>query len=157
MSILRFFMLLSLVVWLGGIIFFAFVVAPTVFSVLPTRHLAGLVVARALSVLHWMGIISAVVFLCTSIAYSRLTVGDPHPFAARHILVIVMLALTLISQFGVTPRLHALRTSIGEIDAVPPDNPARVHFNQLHVWSTRLEGGVFLLGLIVLYLTARQL
>ena len=41
MSVLRFFMLLSLVVWLGGIIFFAFVVAPTVFSVLPTRHLAA--------------------------------------------------------------------------------------------------------------------
>ena len=154
MSVLRFFMLLSLVVWLGGIIFFAFVVAPTVFSVLPTRHLAGLVVNRALSVLHWMGIISAVVFLCTSITYSRLTVGDGHPFAARHILVIVMLALTLISQFAITPRMHALRISMGEIDAVAPDNPARVQFNQLHVWSTRLEGGVFLMGLIVLYLTA---
>jgi uncharacterized membrane protein len=36
-------MLLALVVWFGGLIFFAFVVAPTVFSsgLLPTRHLAG--------------------------------------------------------------------------------------------------------------------
>ena len=41
MSILRFLMLLSLTVWLGGIIFFSFVVAPTAFSVLPTRHMAG--------------------------------------------------------------------------------------------------------------------
>ena len=32
MSFLRFLMLLSLVIWIGGIIFFAFVVAPTVFK-----------------------------------------------------------------------------------------------------------------------------
>ena len=37
---------------------------------------------------------------------------------------------------------------------VPATDPARVQFNALHVWSTRLEGGVFLLGLLVVYLTA---
>jgi uncharacterized membrane protein len=47
MSFLRYLMLLSLIVWLGGLIFFSFVVAPTVFSVLPTRHLAGNVVSRS--------------------------------------------------------------------------------------------------------------
>ena len=39
MSLLRYFMLLSLVIWVGGIICFAFVVAPTLFSVLPARNL----------------------------------------------------------------------------------------------------------------------
>jgi hypothetical protein len=156
MSFLRFFMLLSLVVWLGAIIFFAFVVAPTLFSVLPTRHLAGLVVTRSLTALHWMGIVSGLAFAGSSMAYSRLTVGAAHPFSAKHVLVYLMLLLTLISQFGITPRMHALRTSIGEIDSVPLDNPARVQFDALHVWSTRLEGGVFLVALIVLYLTARQ-
>jgi len=39
MSLIRFLMLLSLVIWIGGLIFFAFVLAPTVFNpaVLPTR------------------------------------------------------------------------------------------------------------------------
>ena len=39
MSLVRFFMLLSLVVWVGGIAFFAFVLAPTVFypGILPSR------------------------------------------------------------------------------------------------------------------------
>src|SRR5579863_3311223 len=41
MSLLRFLMLLSLIVWIGGLILFAFVVAPTAFALLPTRHLAG--------------------------------------------------------------------------------------------------------------------
>src|ERR1700757_3770846 len=63
MPFLRYLMLLSLVAWIGGLIFFSFVVAPAAFGVLPTRHLAGLVVARSLSALHWIGIISGIVFL----------------------------------------------------------------------------------------------
>jgi uncharacterized membrane protein len=159
MSILRFFMLLSLVVWVGGIIFFAFVLAPTVFNpaVLPTRHLAGQVVTRTLGVLHWIGLLSGLVFAGASLAYARATQGTAHAFALRHVLIYVMLVLTLVSQFGISPRMHALRTSIGEIDNVAPENPARMQFNALHVWSTRLEGAVLLLGLATLYLTARHL
>jgi len=153
MSFLRFLMLLSLVVWLGGLIFFSFVVAPTLFSVLPTRHLAGSVVSRSLGALHWMGLVSGVVFLISSMTHARLAIGSAHPLAARHILLYIMLALTLISQFGISPKMASLR-ALGEIDSVPPTHPARVQFNALHVWSTRLEGGVFLLGLIVVYLTA---
>jgi len=154
MSFLRFLMLLSLVVWLGGLIFFSFVVAPTLFSVLPTRHLAGSVVNRSLGALHWMGLVSGVVFLISSMTHARLAIGSAHPLAARHILLYIMLALTLISQFGISPKMASLRASMGEIDSVPPTDPARVQFNALHVWSTRLEGGVFLLGLVVVYLTA---
>jgi hypothetical protein len=154
MSFLRFLMLLSLVVWLGGLIFFSFVVAPTLFSVLPTRHLAGSVMNRSLGALHWMGLVSGVVFLISSMTHARLAIGSAHPLAARHILLYIMLALTLISQFGISPKMASLRASMGEIDSVPPTHPARVQFNALHVWSTRLEGGVFLLGLIVVYLTA---
>ena len=146
-------MLLSLIVWLGGLIFFP-VVAQTAFSVLPTRHLAGSVVSRSLGALHWMGLVSGVVFLISSMTHARLAIGSAHPLAARHILLYIMLALTLISQFGISPKMASLRASMGEIDSVPPTDPARVQFNALHVWSTRLEGGVFLLGLIVGYLTA---
>jgi hypothetical protein len=83
-----------------------------------------------------------------------LTKGTPHVFAARHVLICLMLTLTLISQFGIIPRMDALRASIGEIDSVSPNNPTRIQFDALHVWSTRVESGVFLLGLVVVYLTA---
>jgi uncharacterized membrane protein len=156
MSFLRFLMLLSLVVWLGGLIFFSFVVAPTVFSVLPTKHMAGSVVARSLSMLHWMGIVSGIVFLVSSMLYSRLNRGVTEPFAARHLLVYGMVALTVISQFGISPKMVALRSQMGEIDQLALDNPLRMQFDSLHVWSVRLEGGVFLLGLAVAYLVARQ-
>jgi hypothetical protein len=149
-------MLLSLLVWVGGLIFFP-VVAQTAFSVLPTRHLAGLVVGRSLGILHWMGIISGVVFLSSSLLYSRVSAGTPDGFAMRNVLICLMLVLTLISQFGIIPRMDTLRASIGEIDSVSVDNPARLQFDGLHRWSTRVEGGVLLLGLVLAYLTARSM
>jgi len=157
MSFLRYLMVLSLVVWLGGLIFFAFAVAPAAFAVLPTRHLAGNLVGRTIAILHWMGIISGLVFLASSLLYSQLTRGTAHVFAARNIVIVLMLTLTLISQFGIIPRMDTLRASIGTIDSVPPDNPARMQFDALHVWSTRVESGVLLLGLVVVYLTASAL
>jgi hypothetical protein len=147
-------MLLCLIVWLGGLIFFAFVVAPAAFSVLPTRHLAGNVVARSINGLHWMGIVAGIIYLFSSILYARITTGTLHLFAARNVVIVLMLLLTLISQFGIIPRMDALRASIGEIDSVPPGNPMRMQFDALHVWSTRVEGGVLLLGLLAAYLTA---
>jgi uncharacterized membrane protein len=160
MSFLRFLMLLSLVVWIGGIIFFAFVLAPTAFNipaVLPNTHLAGNVVRIALSKLHWIAIVSGIVFLISSLLYSRLTDGTAHVFAARHVLLCAMLVLTLVSQFGIMPRMDTLRASLGEVSAAPIDNPERIQFDALHVWSTRVESAVLLLGLVVAYLTAQQL
>lgn len=157
MSFLRFLMLLSLIVWIGGLIFFAFGVAPAAFAVLPTTHVAGNLVGRTLAILHWMGIFSGLLFLASSLLYSHLTRGTPHTFAARNVLIVLMLALTLTSQFGIIPRMDTLRTSMGEINSVPPDNPARRQFDALHAWSTRVEGGVLLLGLVVVYLTASAL
>jgi uncharacterized membrane protein len=157
MSFLRFLMLLSLIVWIGGLIFFAFVLAPTAFQVLaPNTHLAGNIVGRALGKLHWMAFISGIVFLGSSILYNRLTDGTAHLFSGRHVLLCLMLALTLISQFGIIPRMDVLRTSLGEVSAVPIDNPERIQFDLLHVWSTRVEGAVLLLGFVVVYLTAKS-
>jgi uncharacterized protein DUF4149 len=157
MSFLRFLMLLSLVVWVGGIIFLSFVEAPTAFGVLPSRHLAGTVVGRSLGILHWLGLIAGLIFLVCSLLYSRISTGSAHALAARHILICAMLVLTSVSQFGVSSRMAALRASFGDIDAVPPDHPARLEFDILHVWSVRLEVAVLALGLVTVYLVSRPL
>ena len=159
MSFLRFLMLLSLIAWIGGLIFFAFVLAPTVFApgVLPNTHLAGNIVGRALGKLHWIAIVSGIVFLGSSLLYSRLTDGTAHVFAARHVLICGMLGLTLLSQFWIIPRMDVLRASVADFAMVPLDNPDRVQFDALHAWSTRLEGAVLLLGLVAIYLTASAL
>jgi uncharacterized membrane protein len=156
MFIWKFLMLLALIVWIGGIVFFAFVLAPTVFTVLPTRELAGNVVNPSLRSLHWMGIISGVVFLVLSTLYIRGKSALWKPFSAVNVLVLLMLVLTLISQFVITPRMQTLRAEMGTIDTVPIGDSRRVEFNRLHGWSTRVEGGVLLLGISVTALTARR-
>ena len=149
MTILRVLMLLALIAWVGGIIFFAFVLAPTVFRVLPVSS-AGNVVSPSLTVLHWIGIIAAPVFLICSLIHNQLKHARPKPFAAVHVLIALMLAFTVISQFGITPRMHALRP---QIESTPA---ARIQFDHLHTWSTRSEGGVLFLGLAAVVLTARR-
>jgi uncharacterized membrane protein YhhN len=154
MSFLRFFMLLSLVVWIGGIVFFSFM-APTAFHVLPTRLLAGTLVGNLLTKLHWIAIVSGIVYLLSSMAYSRLTDGTAHVFALRHVLICLMLALTLVSQFWITPRMVTLRAQVATFDTADTlHQPARVQFDALHAWSTRAEITVLLLGLVAIYLTA---
>ena len=154
MSVLRFLMLISLVAWIGGLVFFAFVLAPTAFQVLPNTHLAGNVVGRALGKLHWLAIFSGIVFLISSLLYSRVTQGSAHVFAARHVLIILMLALTLFSQYWIISRMDTLRAKVSDFAAVPLNDPARMQFDTLHAWSTRVEGAVLILGLVAIYLTA---
>jgi len=159
MSMIRFLMLLSLVVWVGGIIFFAFVLAPTVFhpGILPSRQLAGAVVSRSLGILHGMGLACGVVFVITSLIDSQVRSGVAAPFVARNLLVCAMIGLTLISMFAISTRMLALRNEMVSIDDVPRDDARRVEFNRLHVWSTRLESVVLLLGLAVIFLTSRRI
>ena len=152
LAFLRFLMLLALVIWLGGILFFGAVLAPTLFSTLPKREMAGAVVTKSLAALHWIGIVSGIVFLlCALVA--------PHfggtALGWRNWLVVAMLALTLVSQFGVSRRMVALRKDMVEIDSIAPDDPRRIEFNKLHRYSTALEQGVLILGLVVLWGVAR--
>jgi hypothetical protein len=152
-------MVLTLVVWLGGVIFLAFVEAPTVFSpgLLPTRHMAGSILGRSLDLLHYMAIASGIIYLFASMLYSRMSTGTPRRLAARHLLIVSMLILTLISQFAISPKMHALRAEVGVIDEVPLDNPQRREFDRLHAWSEKFEEAVLLLGLVAIYVTAQAL
>jgi uncharacterized membrane protein len=145
-------MLLALIIWVGGIIFFAFVLAPTLFGVLPTTKLAGDVVNATLGKLHWMGLVSGVVFLVASLLYNWQKYVQLRPFALSHIFVVLMLAFTMVSQFAITPRMRELRSSSTMMDS----SDGRAEFDHLHGWSTRLEGGVLFLGIGVVLLTARR-
>jgi len=61
----------------------------------------------------------------------------------------------VISQFAISPKMHAIRAEVGVIDNVPLDDPLRREFNRLHVWSEKFEEAVLLLGLVALYTTAQ--
>jgi hypothetical protein len=115
------------------------------------------VVSRSLGILHAIGLSCGLVFLVTSMIDSQVITGSVAPFAGRNLLVYVMIVLTLVSMFAISSRMLNLRNDMVFIDNVPHDDPRRVEFNRLHEWSTRLEGGVLLLGLAVIFLTSRRL
>jgi hypothetical protein len=153
MRILRFLLLLALIVWLGGIIFFGMVMAPTLFHVLPTP-LAGLVVSKSLVLLHWIGMGCAVVM---AVAMVALRMRSKRPLNARLVMLAGMLILTAVSRFAVTPRMEAIRSSAGgDLQSLATSDPRRQQFDRLHHWSTGLEMGVLLLGLYLVAEIARE-
>ena len=155
MSILRFLKLLALALWIGSIFFFAAVVAPAAFAVLPTRTQAGMIVSRSLVGLHWIGVVCGLVFLLCA-ALLALVEGGRTPFHGRDLLMVAMLAITLGAHFGIERRMNNLKSDMGVIDVIPKEDARRVEFNRLHVWSERLEGSVFFCGLLLFYLTVRE-
>lgn len=148
-TFLRFVIFLSLIVWLGGIIYFSFVVAPDVFTVLTPvaggRHLAGDIVNRTLGALQWMGLACGVIFLGGSTALRKKLQ------TAQNLLVAAMMVLTLVLIFYVTPRMEGLRASVPDLNKAPA---SQSEFNSLHKQFVAAEIGVLLLGLSVVSLVA---
>lgn len=145
--------LLALALWVGGIAFFAFAVAPVAFKVMPDAHQAGLIVRGSLLVLHRIGLGAGTVYLFFTLALLA-TQHDSHPArAAELVLVISMLALTLYLQQSVLPRMETDRLTLGSsVDTAPLSAPARLHFERLHRLSERLEGAVLIEGVLLLCL-----
>ena len=151
-SILRFVQVFALGTWVGSIIYLSFVVAPGAFGVLQSRDQAGLMVGYSLARLHYLGVIAAVLYLLAGLvlAPSEKTFLQPAMIG-----VALMLALTLLTQARVMPRLAELRTEMVSVDATPKDNPLRAEFDRLHQTSVRIEVTVLLIGVAALFLTVR--
>lgn len=156
MTTLRCIRFLALSLWIGSIFFFAAVLAPKAFTVLPSRTLAGEMVGRSLFTMHWIGIACGLVFLLIGILLAMVQ-GGVSPFHGRDILMVAMLAITLGAHFGIERRMESLRNSMGVVENVPHEDARRVHFNRLHVWSERLEESVFVVGLVLMFLEVRAL
>lgn len=152
-NFLRFIQILALGSWVGSIIYLSFVVAPGVFGTLASRDQAGAVVGLVLGRLHHFGVIAAVIYLVAGLGLGRSFKALVQPAA---LCVIVMVAMTVVSQSVVTSRLAALRTEMGSVDATPRENPLRVEFDKLHRASVQLEGATLLIGIAALYLTVRR-
>lgn len=155
MTFLRFIRQFALALWMGSIFFFAAVVAPTAFSVLPSRTMAGQIVSHSIYGLHWIGIVCGLLFLLCGVLMAL--VSHSHaPFAWRDLLLVAMMAITLAAHFGVERRMEGLRNEMGVVENVPRDDARRVEFNRLHVWSERMEGSVFFLGAALMLWLAKE-
>jgi uncharacterized membrane protein len=154
---LRIVQLLAMVVWVGGLIFFAFLLAPIAFHTL-TVHQAGMLVGAVLHPFHIVGLVCGAMFCCaTAVMFRGATMRVRGRYEMEFLLVVVMLAATAYLQVNVLPAMEYDRASAGgSIEAAAPNNPAKVHFDKLHVRSERVEGTVLFVGLAVLFLMSRE-
>ncbi len=142
---------LAIGLWLGGLVFFAGILAPIAFAELPPLfpnqaqgiHAAGLVVGGSLIRLHWMGLCCGVVFLAATLLARR----HYRSVVPQTVLIVAMLVLTAYSQFSIIPRMNTASESVGgNIEAVASNNPGREIFDRLHRQSVRVELVILLCG-----------
>lgn len=138
-------------VWVGGIIFFSFIVAPALFAMLPKPGSAAAIVEVTLTDLHLMGIACGVLALAASFVAKLLRAK------VLRTLLVAMLVLTAVSLFGIMPQMQRIRDSVGgSIEALPPQDAGRAAFDRLHKLSVGLEGIVLLAGIGSLALLSRE-
>src|SRR5580658_10580263 len=129
--------------------FLSFVVAPGAFHVLPAnRDHAGAVVGFALTRMHLGGIALGILLLLARLVRTRSLAS----FAtAAAFCVVLMIALTAISQYTVSAKMAVLRVQMGSIQATAAESPLLAEFSRLHGISVSLESGVLLAGIAAMY------
>lgn len=142
---IRFLHLLALGYSIGAIVFFSFVVAPTVFQVLG-REQAGDVVAVIFPRYYQLGIGAAAIALVTAIALrGRSTARGA--WTGSSVALATGLAATLWAGAVVEPRARQLRQEMHA--AVPPASAAE-EFGHAHRLAVTLNGTALLAGLAAL-------
>lgn len=162
MLALRYAYVLALVVWLGGMITLGALVAPTTFGVLQTadpvngRALAGELFGTLLTRFHPIAYGCGAV-LSLVLILGRILGPRPPAFAARVILVVVMLAVAGYSGRVVLTRVAAIQAQVGTLPSrLPAGDLRRVEFDGLHTLATRLMEFNILAALVLLYWEARE-
>jgi uncharacterized membrane protein len=145
---------LSLSLWLGSDVFLSFVVAPGAFRILVSRDQAGTIVGYSLTRMHLVGIACGIVLLLARLIRTRTFASFLTPAA---LCVVLMIALTAISQYTVSAKMAVLRVQMGSIQATAADSPLLAEFSRLHRISVSLESGVLLAGFAGMYLMLREL
>jgi len=150
--IARFLHLLALGYSIGAIVFFSFVVAPTVFEVLG-REQAGDVVAVIFPRYYQLGIGAAAVALATAVTFRRRSPANGW-WTGSSIALAFGLAATLWAGVVVEPRARQLRV---EMHAAGEGAPASEEFGHVHRLAVTLNGAALVAGLVALGCSAAAL
>lgn len=94
---------LLLTFWAGSLWTVGYVVAPTLFAVLDDRQLAGLLAGRLFEIVAYSGLFCGALLLIGQVARSGWK-------GWRVYVLLAMLALTVVGQFVLQPRMAALKS-----------------------------------------------
>jgi hypothetical protein len=125
--------LLLLGLWLGAAVFFIGV-AQNAFAVIEQRELAGAVVGRNLALLNISGLIIAAILIALSLVGAGRS--RRFPLWAERSLLLLVGAACAVGQFVIGIWIGLVKQQIGRpIDELAVDDPLRIQFNTLHLYS----------------------
>ena len=155
-TVLRTLLYLALIVWIGAEIFFPLLLRLLLVLLPGATHTAGTIVGELLRILHGMGIVCGLVLLALMALAPAWNIYKPHSVLAPMVLVVLMLACTAYSQYGIIPAMERDRAAAGgAIDTADSTNPTTVHFNMLHNRSEHVEEAILLFAIATVVLVAR--
>lgn len=141
----------AVTLWIGGLWTIGYVVAPVLFSSLGDRQLAGVIAGKLFGLIGWVGLGCATYLLI----FLFVRLGSRFFRGAGFWLILVMVLLTAVSQFGIQPIMVELKA-----DALPREvmeNLLRDRFATWHGISSILYLAQSLLGLWLLVWVNRGL
>jgi hypothetical protein len=115
----------ALALWIGGMCAIGYVVAPTLFSSLGDRQLAGLVAGKLFALIGWIGLGGGAYLLV-------FLIGRWGAAAIRRgvfWLVVLLLLLTAAGQFGIQPLMAQLKA-----EALPRDVMDSIFRDRFAAW-----------------------
>lgn len=137
--------------WAGGMWALGYLVAPVLFQVLPDKTLAGLVAGRMFAAMAYAGVVCALLLLALQWLRYRALVLRQWLFW----LIMVMLLITLLGQFGIQPLLAGLKEQ-----ALPLPVMQSAYAGQFRLWhgvsSVMFLVQSLLAGWMVIKLYAQQ-
>jgi hypothetical protein len=140
---------LLLGLWVGALVAFAAVFAPSLFQVLPSNE-AAQVVRTVLPRLDLYALVAGPALVALGLYADFPPRGRS---LVRIALLAAMVGLATANLFMVGPRLESLRAQAqGQVSALPREHPTRRAFGRLHGVSTGLKLGELALGLLTLAL-----
>ena len=156
MLALRYVAVLTIVIWIGGILALGAIAAPSIFDVLASqpdsgRLLAGALFGEILRRFHLV-VYGAGVLLLGTLMLRRVLGPAPRRFAWRAGIATVMLSASAYSGLVVAARIARIQAEIGVApSSLPAGDARRLEFGRLHGLSTALELIPVLGGLMLLY------
>lgn len=149
-QLLNFIHLLSLVCWVGAVVFFSFFTAPAVFKTLD-RPTAGNLIGVIFPRYYFLG------YVCSGLLLITYLLGTPVTSAWKAGLIVIIVLATVIAGMIVQPKARNLKIKIKSAVSDEERQPFEMQFKKWHSFSVQLNTIVLLAGLGLLWLTAKGL
>ncbi len=137
--------LLTLVIWFGGMIFFSFIAAPSIFKILPKEE-AGDVVGNIFPKYYFIGYVASLVLIGTlyKLGQGRFVIAAPM------IILVIMTGLTYYSGLVVGAKVRKMKAEIRQTSDEAQKEELGKSFKKTHSFSMILN--VSIIGLSIVYL-----